>query len=77
MVTFLPHELEYMKLLVKAIIDNPMRELSQTVALNMYKKVKKKKVTIAQSEATLEKFIGKSIFCSAANFCFNKGLCMI
>jgi len=57
MVTFLPHELEYMKLLVKAIIDNPMRELSQTVALNMYKKVKKKKVTIAQSEATLEKFI--------------------
>ena len=51
-----------MKLLVKAIIDNPMRELSQTVALNMYKKVKKKKVTIAQSEATLEKFIGKSIF---------------
>jgi len=50
MVTFLPHELEYMKLLIKAIIDNPMRELQQTVALNMSKKVKKKKVTLAQSQ---------------------------
>merc|ERR1739838_974462 len=57
MVTFLPHELEYMKLLIKATIDNPMRELQQTVALNMSKKVKKKKVTLAQSQATLEKFI--------------------
>ena len=57
MVTFLPHELEYMKLLVKAIIDNPMRELQQNVALNLSKKVKKKRVSIVQSENTLEKFI--------------------
>ena len=34
-----------------------MRELQQNAALNLSKKVKKKKVTLSQSETTIEKFI--------------------
>ena len=57
MVAFQPYELEYLRLLFDAIMKNPMRELQQNAALNLSKKVKKKKVTLSQSETTIEKFI--------------------
>ena len=57
MVAFQPYELEYLRLLFDAIMKNPMRELQENVALNLSKKVKKKKVTLSQSESIIEKFI--------------------
>ena len=57
MVTFLPHEIEFLQLLVHAILDEPMREIEQTPALNISKKVKKKKVTLEEANEILEKFI--------------------
>ena len=57
MVTFSPHELEYLRLLVDAILNDPMRELEQIKALNLGKKVKRRKVSVSQTEIIVEKFI--------------------
>jgi len=57
MVTFLPHEIEFLQLLVHEILDDPMREIPQTPALNLSKKVKKKKMTLDECNELLERLM--------------------
>lgn len=57
MVTFLPHEIEFLQLLVHEILEDEMREVPQTPALNLSKKVKKKKMTLDECNELLHRFI--------------------
>jgi len=57
MVTFLPHEIEFLQLLIREILDDPMREIPQTPALNLCKRVKKKKMTLDECNDLLERLM--------------------
>ena len=56
--TFAPHELEYLKLILDEIMENPMRQIKSTKALNVSKNMDKntKKIQPHEAEAILEKF---------------------
>merc|ERR550534_1743403 len=56
--TFAPHELEYLKLILDEIMENPMRLIKSTKALNVSKNMDKntKKIQPHEAEAILEKF---------------------
>ena len=56
--TFAPHELEYLKLILDEIMENPMRQIKSTKALNVSKNMDKntKKIQPHEAEAILQKF---------------------
>jgi len=56
--TFAPHELEYLKLILDEIMENPMRQINSTKALNVSKNMDKntKKIQPHEAEAILQKF---------------------
>ena len=56
--TFAPHELECLKLILDEIMENPMRQIKSTKALNVSKSMDKntKKIQPHEAEAILEKF---------------------
>lgn len=56
--TFAPHELEYLKLILTEIMENPMREIKSTKALNVSKNLDKntKKIQPHEAEMILQKF---------------------
>lgn len=55
---FAPHELEYLKLVLDEIMENPMRQVKSTKALNIAKNLDKstKKIQAHEAEAILQKF---------------------
>jgi len=55
---FAPHELEYLKLVLNEIMENPMRQVKSTKALNIAKNLDKstKKIQAHEAEAILQKF---------------------
>jgi len=55
---FAPHELEYFKLVLNEIMENPMRQVKSTKALNIAKNLDKstKKIQAHEAEAILQKF---------------------
>lgn len=56
--TFAPHELEYLKLILNEIMENPMRQIKSTKALNVSKNLDKntKKIQPHEAEMILQKF---------------------
>lgn len=56
--TFPPHEMEYLKLIVDNIMENPLREVTSTRALSISKDVNKnnKKIPAQEAEVILQKF---------------------
>lgn len=56
--TFAPHELEYLKLILDEIMENPMRQIKSTKALNASKNLDKstKKIQPHEAEMILQKF---------------------
>lgn len=56
--TFAPHELEYLKLILDEIMENPMRQIKSTKALNVSKNLDKntKKIQPHEAEMILQKF---------------------
>ena len=56
MVTFAPFELEYLKMIVKHIMESETKELSQTGALHLIREVTSKKLTQTEAEKILHKF---------------------
>lgn len=59
MVTFAPHEVEYLKILIAHIMESDMREITQTYALNRITEIKTRKVTQQEAEKLLKKFCDK------------------
>ena len=59
--TFAPHELEYLKLILDEIMENPMRQIKSTKALNASKNLDKstKKIQPHEAEMILQKFKDK------------------
>ena len=61
--TFAPHELEYLKLILNEIMENPMRQIKSTKALNNKYPKKSgqntKKIQPHEAEMILQKFIDK------------------
>lgn len=55
MTSLAPHELDYLKILVEKIMDNPSKELAQNTALNKCNEVASKKISISEAEAILSK----------------------
>jgi len=55
---FAPHELEYLKLLLDEIMDEPMREIKSTKALNIAKNLEKstRRIQAHEAEVILQKF---------------------
>ena len=56
MVTFAPFELEYLKIIVKYIMESEAKEISQTHALHKIGEVTTKKLTQTEAEKILQKF---------------------
>lgn len=56
-VTFAPHELEFLKLILDEIMENPMRQIKSTKALNLCKNLDKsiKKIQPHEAEMILQK----------------------
>ena len=56
--TFSHHDLEYLKLILDMIMENPMRQINSTRALNIAKEMNKnnKRFTVQDAEKTLQKF---------------------
>jgi len=56
--TFAPHEMEYLKLIVDNVMENPLREVTSTRALSISKDVNKnnKKIPAQEAEVILQKF---------------------
>ena len=56
MVTFAPFELEYLKIVVKYIMESEAKEISQTHALHKIGEVASRKLTQTEAEKILQKF---------------------
>ena len=56
--TFSHNDLEYLKLILDMIMENPMRQINSTRALNIAKEMNKnnKRFTVQDAEKTLQKF---------------------
>ena len=55
MVTFQPFEIEYLKVIVRAIMSNELRFVNSTTALNAFREVKSRKFDINLADKTIRK----------------------